>query len=228
MLYARLTRFIGPALLTFAAITFIWLSNNSVSVNNTTMATVYALCALALPIAVFVRTIEYLKLGPLEMSLREAQQAAEEARELTKLIAEIAIPLAHHTEGWASNAPSTIQTKDLVVDRVIEAADRLSVDIDPRVRNLHYVKTCDDYKNAVLSLFPENNQKIAIIERMQTGNVIPTSIDQVESPRDLRRIIEDLDFMDETASLWLDDYQHYYQNRSHRDVDRWQQRGWAA
>ena len=212
------------AVLVGAASIFILSSVISMFLDNTATTMLFAAGTVALLFMAFPGSIEYLKLGgTLEMKVRRAEQAVDEARALAKLIAEISIPLAHHSEGWAVTAPSTFQTKDLVIPRAIEMAEQLGVNISQEIKELNYYKTCSDYVNIIIALRADNNERMRIINRLR-GNNIPTSIDDVEPPEDFRRIIEELGFMNDNVSQYLDDFQYYYENRRHRSMERWFQR----
>ena len=212
------------AVLVGAASIFILSSVISMFFDNTATTMLFAAGTVALLFMAFPGSTEYLKLGgTLEMKVRRAEQAVDEARALAKLIAEISIPLAHHSEGWAVTAPSTFQTKDLVIPRAIEMAEQLGVNISQEIKELNYYKTCSDYVNIIIALRADNNERMRIINRLR-GNNIPTSIDDVEPPEDFRRIIEELGFMNDNVSQYLDDFQYYYENRGHRSMERWFQR----
>ncbi len=203
---------------------FILSSVISMFLDNITTTVMFIAGTVALLFMAYPGSIEYLKLGgTLEMKVRRAEQAVDEARALAKLIAEISIPLAHHTEGWAGTAPSTLQIKDLVIPRAMGMAEQLGVNISQEIKELHYYNTCSDYVNIIIRLRADNNERMRIINRLRSNN-IPTSIDDVEPPGDFRRIIEELGFMNDNVSQYLEDFQYYYENRKHRSMERWFQR----
>lgn len=206
-----------------AAVVFILLSVLSLFLDKDAATAVYAAGAVALLVMALPGAIKSFKFGNLEMTMHRVELAMTEAKALTKLMAEIAIPLAHHTEGWASTAPSTIRTKDLVLSRAMEGAEQLGVEINPEIKELHYYTTCSDYVHIIIDLYPDNNQHMAIINKLKNKN-IPTSIEEVEPPQEFRRIIDELGYLTDAVSQYLDDYQYYYENRKHRSVDRWRQR----
>lgn len=224
--FGRIAAFIDnnkSAVLVGAAAVFLSLSVLTIFLGQTATTAVYAVGAFGLILVALPGSIEHLKFGTLEMKVRRAEQAVAEAKALTKLIAEISIPLAHHSEGWARTAPSTLQIKDLVIPRALETAKQLGVAVSQEIQEHDYFNTCQDYVNIIIHLREGNSERMRIIDKLRNKN-IPTSIDEVEPPADFRRIIDEVGFMTDAVSQYLDDYQYYYENRRHRDVNRWLKR----
>ncbi len=222
----RIASFINKnksAVLFGAAFIFLLASIISMFLGNTAITVVFVVGTVGIFFMAAQGPIEYLKFGNLEMKVRRVEQASNEAKALTKLIVEIAIPLAHHSTGWAATASSTIKTKDLVLPRAMEMAEQLGVEISPEIKELDYYKTCQEYVNLIIHLRATNNERMQIISKLKNRN-IATSINDVESPGDFRQIIEELGFMNDIVSQYLNDFQYYHENRKHKSMERWFQR----
>lgn len=181
--------------------------------------------AAAMLVFIFPEKIESVRFGSFEMKLRQAEKAVTEARALAKLVAEIAIPLAHHSTGWAEAAPSTVQTRDAVLGRVLRMKDRFGIEISGDIWELHYVKTCADYEHCIVESLSKA-QKSAFLNELGT-TYIPTRIEDVPSPQRMEDILKRLEFWNDCIETLIEDYRHYYKNRTHRSEERWKQRaGW--
>lgn len=208
----------------FASV-FVLLSATSLFREHMATSIFFAIGAIAILIMTFPGALEYLKLGSaLEMKMQRVEEALTEAKEITKLVAEIAIPLAHQTDGWTDGSPATVQTKNLVLPRITEMVNKLDVGLDDEIVELDYFKTCGEYVHLIIHLREANNERMAIINRLHNRN-IPASIEDVETPDSLRVIIAELGFLNDRISEYLTDYKYYFANREHRNMNRWLERG---
>lgn len=210
--------------LTCFSILFFTASILGMYLDKTTLSIVFAAGCLALLFLAYSGTVEYLKFGSaLEMKMREVKETLEEAKELIKLVAEVSIPLAHYSEGWASSAPSTIKTKNLVLSRVEIMVNDFDIVIDEEVLEHNYYNTCADYVGQIIHAFPNIHFHSRIVKKFQT-NVIPDSIADVQSPEALKKILTELDVLDRNILLYLEMYEFYYTNRKHKDKTLWLER----
>jgi hypothetical protein len=205
------------------AVLFFVISIIAMLLKEAASAGVFAVGAAGLLFMALPGSFEHFKFGTMELKVRRAEQAVDEARTLAKLIIEMAVPLVHRSDGWADTAPSTIKTKELVLPKALAEAKRLGLEIDPAVLELDYYSTCADYLRFLIDSRKTNNERMQIIDQLKCRD-IATSIDDVEPPESLKKIFEDLNFMCDEASQVLDDYDFYYRNREHRDLARWARR----
>ena len=176
----------------------------------------------AMLLFIFPGMVESVRFGNVEMKLRQAEEVAAEAREVAKLVAEIAIPLAHYSEGWAETAPSTAQKKDAVLGRVHRMKDILGVEIADDILEMDYVKTCSDYNGFIIVSLSETDR--SAFRRELGTTMIPTRIEDVPTPQRLEEILKKLGYWDDYMETLVEDFRHYYKNRTHRNEERWKER----
>ena len=212
------------------AFVFIGLFLYSIYEGQDTAAAALVVGMLVILLIIYPGSFDSIRFGDVEVKLRQAQETLNEAKELMHLVAEIAIPLAHHTEGMASTAPATFKVKNLVLNRVWQAARDFDIEIDPAIKELDYYYTCSEYASTLHSLLYHEFREISG-RKGEVGNAgrslkhrIPASIDDVDSPDELRAAYEKNELMVGKLPELIDDYEYYFTHRKHRDNDFWNNR----
>jgi hypothetical protein len=176
----------------------------------------------AILVCLFPGMIKSVRFGSVELIVQQAEQTVAEARVLAKTVAEVALPLVHHTEGWYETSSSTVQIKDAVIERVLRMKDNFGIQIADDILEMHYVSTCCDYSIFIPGCLTESEQSAY---RNKLGpTLIPARIEDVHPPQAVEDSLRSLGFWDDYVSMLVEDYRHYYKHRAHRSEARWKDR----